>query len=139
MKYKSKIAWWMYLTLAVCFLPVLILSATETDWKQLIIAFLILGGVCMFIIYLMRSTFYTIKKGILEVKAGVLINQKIPILEIKRIKETNNPLSAPAMSLDRLQIQSNKTSTLISPALKQEFINHLLKINPEIEVEYKKN
>ncbi|WP_333694783.1 PH domain-containing protein [Flavobacterium sp.] len=61
---------------------------------------------------------------------------KIDIHSIKRIYKTNNPLSSPALSLDRIAIVYNTyDEVLISPKLKKEFVEELLKINPNIEVE----
>lgn len=85
----------------------------------------------------MVKTFYEIEGNVLCIKAGFFINQNIQIHEIKSIKETNNPLSAPAMSLDRLMIKTANTSSLISPKRKGEFIAHLLKLNPAIELIYR--
>jgi len=53
--------------------------------------------------------------------------------DIRKIEETNNPLSAPALSIDRLEIHFNKfDSLLISPKNKKDFIADLQQINPEI-------
>ncbi|MCB0443641.1 MAG: PH domain-containing protein, partial [Flavobacterium sp.] len=61
---------------------------------------------------------------------------KIDIHSIKRIFKTNNPLSSPALSLDRIAIVYNKyDEVLISPKFKKEFVDVLLKINPSIIVE----
>jgi len=67
-----------------------------------------------------------------------LVNTKIPISSINTIKETDNIISSPAASLDRLEIFYGKyDSIIISPMDKNEFIQDLLKINPNIEVDYK--
>jgi hypothetical protein len=61
---------------------------------------------------------------------------KIDIHSIKRIYKTNNPLSSPALSLDRIAVVYNTyDEVLISPKLKKEFVEELLKINPTIIVE----
>ena len=58
---------------------------------------------------------------------------KVEIQSIKRIYKTRNPLSSPALSLDRIAIVYNKyDEVLISPKDKKEFIEELLKINPDI-------
>ena len=47
--------------------------------------------------------------------------------------------SAPANSFDRIEIIYNKfDSIIISPENKQQFIESLLVINPDIKVKYKK-
>ena len=89
--------------------------------------------------YLFYDTAYTIKGKELEIRFGFLYKQKIDITSIREIKETNNPLSSPAASLDRLDIRYGRSgSVLISPQRKEEFVNKLLKIHPEIVVKWKK-
>jgi hypothetical protein len=60
---------------------------------------------------------------------------KIDIHSIKKVYRTNNPLSSPALSLDRIAIVYNKyDEILISPKDRSAFIAELLSINPAIEV-----
>lgn len=93
----------------------------------------------LFIVYVFTSIKYNIENGIINIKAGFLINKNIEISKIKRIEETNNIISSPAASFDRLEIFYNKfDSIIISPNNKSDFISDLTKINPEIEVKYKK-
>jgi len=64
-----------------------------------------------------------------------MVNKTVPIDLIREISETNNPLSSPANSLDRLEIKySSNGIILISPKDKSGFINQLIKINPNIEL-----
>lgn len=61
---------------------------------------------------------------------------KIDIKTIKKIYSTHNPLSSPALSLDRIAVVYNKyDEVLISPKEREDFIRELLKINPNIVVE----
>jgi hypothetical protein len=86
------------------------------------------------------TTNYTIDSNKLTIKCGFLYNKTIDIKTIKKITETNNPLSSPAASLDRLEIAYGKNdSILISPKQKSEFINDIKRINPGIEIKLKKN
>ncbi len=48
---------------------------------------------------------------------------QVPISEIEDIVQTRNPLSSPALSLDRLQVSySNGRTIMISPADREGFI-----------------
>jgi len=61
--------------------------------------------------------------------------KKIDIKSIKKIYATNNPLSSPALSLDRIAVVYNQVDEiLISPKERKAFVEELLKINPNIEV-----
>ncbi len=134
-KYKSKISWKLIAFLAVMFSFIGFEVVTNPiNWLALIVLLLCL----LFIIHLFTSISYTIIEDELKVKAGFLVNTKIPISSIHKIKETNNLISSPAASLDRLEIFYGKyDSIIISPLDKNEFIQDLLKINPNIEVDYK--
>jgi len=66
-------------------------------------------------------------------KCGFLYNQQIKVSSITQIKETRNPISSPALALDRIEIKFDKyNSVLISPKKKEMFIEHLQQINPSI-------
>jgi hypothetical protein len=68
-----------------------------------------------------------------------LFRKTVPIPGIRKISETHNPLSAPATSLDRLEIVFGRNdSILISPKQKLEFIKHIQSINPGVEVRMKR-
>lgn len=134
--YKSKIG------ISIVFILVIVLGSTsylmiiDGVWLGLLINLL----VAVFIGYIMVQTYYTIKDDILMVKCAFLINKSYQIKTITKITETNNPLSAPAASLDRLEINfENYDSVLISPQRKHDFIDHLKRINPEIIVILKSN
>ena len=88
----------------------------------------------LFIVYLFLTTNYTIyNQQTLIVKSGFLMNKKIDINSITKISKTNNPISSPALSLDRIEIFYNKyDSVIISPKDEQEFIQDLHKINSSI-------
>ncbi|GAB3340732.1 hypothetical protein GCM10027299_54370 [Larkinella ripae] len=84
------------------------------------------------------TTHYRIDRNILKIQSGFLVHQDISIESIKRISETNNPISSPALSLDRIEILYNRfDSVLISPKDKTGFIADLLRQKPDIEVRLK--
>ncbi len=93
----------------------------------------------LFFVYIFSAIKYEIERETLTVKNAFFLKTKIPISEIKSVVETNNPLSSPAASLDRLYINYGKAdSVIISPVNRDEFITELKHINPEIKVELKK-
>ncbi|CAM4058415.1 PH domain-containing protein [Flavobacterium antarcticum] len=129
--YKSKIGIEIILILGVTFGSVGVAMVMYGDHSPLLINLLIVA----FIGYIFWKTEYTITGSNLNVKCSFLINQDIEISSIRRIKETYNPMSAPAESIDRLElIYNDSDSVVISPKKKKEFITHLLKINPKIHV-----
>jgi len=72
---------------------------------------------------------YEIKPPDLLIRSG-LTRSRIPLDAIEAVKPTRNPLSAPALSLDRLQIDYRKKDkiafNLISPQDKTAFLKELV-------------
>lgn len=97
----------------------------------------ILLPVTIFIVYVFLSIHYLVGENVPIVKSAFGMKTTVTINSIRKIKETNNPISSPAASLDRIEVFYGKQSVIISPKQKTEFINHLLSINPRIEVIYK--
>ena len=93
----------------------------------------------LFIAYIFTSIKYIIKDTTLIVKAGFSINEKIDISSIRKIEATNNIISSPAASFDRLEIfYKTYESIIVSPKNKDEFLSDLTRINPKIEIKLNK-
>ena len=134
-KYKSKIGLNLLLPIILIVGSIGAFMAYEKIWIGLLIILI----VSIFIGHIFLSTYYIIENKVLRVKSGFIIDEKINIDTILKIEETNNALSAPANSLDRLLISYNKfNSILVSPKEKNEFITQLTLLNPNIEVVLKR-
>ncbi|WP_052444468.1 PH domain-containing protein [Flammeovirga sp. OC4] len=134
MKYKSKINYPLaaFTNLSVI-IPFLLFLVNE-QWLGAIL----FAPVVAFVIHLFSNTYYIIQNEVLIIKSGFLVNIRIPISEITKIRMTNSLLSSPALSFDRLDIRYTKYSNvLISPEDKYGFIENLLDINAEIDVDPK--
>ncbi|WP_431244615.1 PH domain-containing protein [Flavobacterium sp. P21] len=130
-KFKSKIDIWLVLFLSVVLGGALMSTLFDKVWDASGILFVTI----VFIVHMFLTTFYTIVGQKLKIKSGFLINSTIDIQKIKRISETNSLLSAPALSIDRLEILYNKSdSIVISPKDKSGFFEAIKKINPEVEI-----
>lgn len=93
----------------------------------------------LFIAYIFTSIKYIIKDTTLIVKAGFSMNRKIDISSIRKIEATNNIISSPAASFDRLEIfYKTYESIIVSPKNKDEFLSDLTRINPKIEIKLNK-
>jgi len=87
--------------------------------------------VVAYIILIWFETKYVITDEWLIVSCG-FTRIKIKIYEIITIEKTRNPISAPACSMDRMEIISFKRTVIISPKDKAEFIKCLKERNPDI-------
>ncbi len=124
--FKSKIDWWLMLLIIVVFGYPIVDGILSKKYVLSLVFALIL------------TLFYFLAKSIqykIDGENLCIWKTKIPIQSIRKIYRTNNPLSSPALSLDRIAIVYNKfDEVLISPKEREKFINELLKINPNIEV-----
>ncbi|MBK9152509.1 MAG: PH domain-containing protein [Saprospiraceae bacterium] len=131
-KYKSKIGWEFIIpVIAVLGVVSYLISMEKSAWIGLILILLVLA----FITHMIMTTYYIIDNQTLSIKCGFFYHREIDINSIKKISESNNPQSAPATSLDRLEILFGKSdSILISPVQKKNFIRELQLRNPSIKV-----
>lgn len=73
-------------------------------------------------IWVMASTSYTVTPSELVVRSGPF-RWRRPIADITAITPTRNPLSSPALSLDRLRITTRgRADLMISPADRRAFL-----------------
>lgn len=135
--YRTKVS----ITLIILISIVMIVTILPYALKSLWIPFIIILLFYLFILYLLITIEYEITDSQLIVresktKWGTTV---IDINTIKSIEPTHTIISSPAASLDRLRINYNKyDEVIISPRRKEEFIQHLLSINPQIELVEKK-
>ena len=137
--YRSKIDYWLWITIMVLvvlsIIPPLFIEQ-QVNWY--IILTLIIPAIIPTILLtsILTKTYYIIDENthILKVKSGFLFNNKYDINKITKLKETRTWLSAPALSRDRLEITVGRyNKVLISPENKEQFINQLTSINPNIK------
>ncbi|MCC8426909.1 PH domain-containing protein [Mucilaginibacter sp. UR6-11] len=134
MVYKSKIGPAIWVTFGILPGGLSVFYIANHIWDALAI----IAIVAAFTVYLIVTTYYTIIGNILNVHCGFFYNTDIDIANIKSITETNSALSAPALSLDRIEILYNKyDSIVISPPNKTEFITALKAINGDIQIKLK--
>lgn len=132
--FMSKIGLELVIPLVLVFGTVLFLTLSEEPSR---IGILILLPTILFVVHMFMTTNYTIESDELTIKCGFLFNKTIDIKTIRKITETNNPLSSPATSLDRLEIKYGKYDTiLISPKKKKEFIENITTLNPNVEIKF---
>lgn len=90
------------------------------------------------ILWIWFTTYYVIEENSLVVRSA-FIHKIIPVYDIQSIRRTYNPLSSPALSLDRIEIQYGHGKTvLISPENRESFLEELVKLNHSIVIEKKK-
>lgn len=129
--FKSKVDKKLLLPVVVICGILMMLSLAEFLWPLMIVSV----GLFAFVYLIFHRIRYHINGYEMTITTLGIRNYKFDIRNIKTITETNNPMSSPAASLDRLDLRISKLgSVLVSPEDKEDFIKLLLSINPEIQV-----
>ena len=134
MIYYSKVSYTLLIVVFIVFfgplIPNYINDGFNNNMVLLTIALIILYG---FILHMFFNTIYTIDNERLHIKCGFFRYNSINIMEMKKISKSNNIISSPAASFDRIEITYGKFDELIiSPKHKFKLADHLQKINPKI-------
>ena len=134
MKYRSKKDAWLVGVVAVAvLLPFAgaIYTFASGDAQEAWISLLVGAGIGVAILLLVYPVRYDLTPSNLEVRSGILFRKQIPLSAIQEVCPTNNPLSAPAWSLDRLcvsyELEGGEGFVLISPKDNAGFRRELAK------------
>ena len=129
--YKSKVD----KGLLIAIIAIVLLSYLPLLFEFSWIALALLVVTAAFIADPFCNTSYTIENGTLHIKCGIFLSSSFPIDRITKISKTNSCLSAPALSMDRIEIRfADKKTLVLSPNQRQAFIDHLRSLNPDIVV-----
>ncbi|TGU91240.1 PH domain-containing protein [Acinetobacter pittii] len=131
MKFRSKIDWWLLLIFIVVTGNIL-MKIYEANYHYSLASnfpHLFIYSLVILIIWLpIFNTYYLVENNTLIIRS-LVFRWKININDITRIESTRNPLSSPALSLDRLKIYYMKdggmTTVMISPKNKESFLSTL--------------
>lgn len=127
--HKSKIGLEILIPLILILGTVTTLMIINGVWLGLAIC----GLVIFFIANIYTSTSYKITSdNRLLIKCGIIETFDIDIMEIEWIKKTSELTSAPALSIDRIEINYKGGRVVISPADKEKFMSDLRKVNSNI-------
>lgn len=128
-RFRSKVDWWIALILAVGI--VMLVGSFGVSYERLpmntenAIAFVVVAGATLLLIWIPLATYYDVDKTTLTIVAGP-IRWRIPITDITEVEETRSPISAPALSLDRLRIRyTNGKCVMVSPRDKAAFLKSI--------------
>ena len=128
-RFASKIDWWLIAILMGSVILVVVGLGVSINQDpdpthaavavSLTLLFLALIGSVLF------RTYYQVDGNNLRIVSGPF-HWNVPIDQIISVERTRNPLSSPALSLDRLRIRyADKKSIMISPADQRRFVKAL--------------
>lgn len=127
MRFVSKVDGWMIpvmvVTVAGMIWALISVMITATPWSVRIAVAVVTLFVLLLLFSIFTRTHYTIAHGELRVVSGPF-KRTVPLAEITSIEPSRNPLSSPALSLDRLKVSyGDNKYILISPADKTGFLS----------------
>jgi hypothetical protein len=125
--FRSKVDWWIAILL--CVPPIAVVAVNVAlfageksgEWPVGVMTALVVLGVYFGFVFPMR---YGLGNGLLIVRSG-LLRQTITLQDVVEVSRTHNPLSSPALSLDRLRVQFGAgffKAVMISPADRERFL-----------------
>ena len=131
-RFRSKTDLWLILVLTIPILlglyPAVLAAAEGLFWVPLLVL-LPLGLLAWGI----ASTEYVVTDDLL-VARSLWLRYRIPTDAIRTLRASRNPLSAPAMSLDRIEVTHVGGRLLTSPRNRAGFVAAVLAANPSIAV-----
>ena len=136
-RFPSKVDWWLGAIL-VAVIPVSMLLSAYTAFRagQTGMAVASVAFVIVLYVGLVFPMYYELERDSLVIRFG-LMRSRIPYSAIKAVSPTRNPLSSPALSLDRLHVDCDRNwgrGVNISPKEKQRFLEELAKRAPHLEL-----
>lgn len=136
--FPSKVDWWYYLVLAAvagamgfsAYAVTVIDPQASGSLPVLVISAIPALGLPLWLLF---NTGYTLDATELRAKSGPF-SWTVPLADIHSITPTRNPLSSPALSLDRLKIEHARGWLMISPADKEGFLRELENLRAQLLV-----
>ncbi|ADU29329.1 PH domain-containing protein [Evansella cellulosilytica] len=132
---SKKDNWLAFVILGAILLVILsfIFDGNRNGWPilEFIICLLVIG----LPLWIWLGTGYKLEEGLIKIRCGPF-KSTVRIKEITKLSATKSPLSAPALSLDRIEITHGMYNmAIVSPKNKIDFISILLSENPDIQVD----
>ena len=131
-RFLSKVDGWlvpvMVLAMAGLLGALIGVLVTPTPWPVRLLVAAVAVAVILLLFAVFRGTCYTVADQELRIVSGPF-RWTIPVDEITAIDPSRNPLSSPALSLDRLKISYGKRKfVLISPSDKAGFMRAMERV-----------
>lgn len=125
-RFNSKVDSWLLMILIISLLidigAIIFVIVTVPETVVMIAVSVALLLTAILIASILVATYYTVDRTTLKIVSGPL-RIRVGLEDINWVRETRNPLSSPALSLDRLMINYGKNrKVMVSPADKRGFL-----------------
>jgi hypothetical protein len=132
-RYRSRIDPWLLAVIGVpaLALPVLaVMSAADGSWARTVF----FAVVASLLAWILAGTSYEVTDDALVVRSAFL-RWTVPLASVRSLRATHNPLSAPALSLDRIEVRHDRGYLLVSPREKSAFVREIAARAPGLRIE----
>jgi hypothetical protein len=130
LRFRSAVGWSFKLPVLLVGVTLIASQSRGLDPVSLVA----IGGALALMGWLYVSTRYTVTDLGLRVQSGPF-NRWVEARAIERVRPTRTILSAPALSLDRLEVSGGFGSIVVSPQDKAGFVRALKRVAPQLRVE----
>ncbi len=129
MRFTSKIDGWLIPVIVIGVAGMLValiaVMVAPTPWPVRALTAAVAVLVLFLLFSVFRGTYYVVEHDVLRIVSGPF-RWRIPLADITNVEATRNPLSSPALSMDRLKVSYGKRKfVLVSPEDKEGFIRAL--------------
>ncbi len=121
------------ITLLLAAILMLVLIVASGHWIAFLISFLIWLSIGSH----WFGTGYYLNKEFLVIQIGIFYRKKISIQSIHSIWKSKKSIKTPTGSFRKLNIHFNDGTIIIVPAFEKEFLDHIITLNPDIQIELK--
>jgi len=138
LRFESKVDTWLVAVLVASFaLPVGLavwhVTSSGLD-RQAIALLLAVVPSALLVGFVFKNTYYVVTDE--AIVANCLFRRTVPLASVRSLRPTRNPISSPALSLDRIEIVSDSSgSLLVSPKDRHAFVNAIVTRAPQTAVE----
>jgi hypothetical protein len=131
--FRSKVDVWFMVVVGVVIgsgvAGALAAAAAGTSLVPAVIILPIVG----LVLWMWRSTRYIVTDASLLVQCA-FTKASVPLADITAVRRSSTALAAPALSLDRIEVQHTAGLVVISPAKRDRFIEAITARNPRVDV-----
>lgn len=137
LRFTSKVDWWLAVVLVS--LPVIAIGSAVAGMLTEDTAGTAVGWIAAVAVLAMYPALlwpieYLVTDEQLVIRFG-LVRTRVALERLRKVAPSRNPLSSPALSMDRLRIDYRGGFALISPADKIGFVRTLQERAPHLEVD----
>jgi hypothetical protein len=131
-RFASKVDWWLAALLIVPLVLVglFVVPAVLSTHPALLLTIVVPQAL---VLWILARTFYLVTEDALVVRSGPF-RWTIPLTSIRSLSATRNPLSSPALSLDRIAIEYTGGRLMVSPRNKAAFVRAVRALAPAVSV-----